>query len=213
MEYDETYSNIDNFFGVEPVPILRNYYHMLNKYKPILDIGVGQGRNALFFARKGFVVDAIDPSKVAINTVSAIAVKEGLPIHTCQCSFDTFIPQTDFYSGILIFGLIQILSWESIELLLEKVKIWTKEGSLIFVTGFTTADPSFSRYLREWKTIGKNSFMDKQGNIRTYLEAGEILNLFSEFNVIYHWEGMGPEHRHGDGPLHIHGKFEVALQK
>jgi len=213
MKYDEAYSKIENYFGTEPTLILRNYYHLLNKSKPILDVGVGQGRNALFLARKGFSVDAIDPSKVAIDTVLSITSKERLSIHTYQCSFETFTPRFDFYSGILIFGLIQILSWEAIELLLEKVKRWTNKGSLVFVTGFTTADPLFSRYTQEWKTIGRNSFINEHGNIKTYLETGEILNLFSEFNVIHHWEGISPEHRHGDGPLEQHAMVEAVLQK
>jgi cyclopropane fatty-acyl-phospholipid synthase-like methyltransferase len=213
MSYDETYKNTKNNFGAEPEPILRNNYRRINTSRPVLDIGAGQGRNAFFLARKGFTVDAIDPSKVATETISAIAAQEGLSIRTHQCAFDTFVPQVVFYSGILIFGIIQILSWEAIDLLREKVKHWTHEGSLVFITGFTVADPSFTRYSQTWKTIGKNSFADEQGNLRTYLEAGEILRLFSEHEVVYHWEGMGPEHRHGNSPIERHAMTEVVLQR
>lgn len=180
---------------------------------PVLDIGVGQGRNTLFLAREGFQVDALDPSKVAVETVSAIAEKEVLNIHTYQCGFDEFIPSVDCYPGILIFGLIQILPWKSIELLLEKIKHWTNEKSLVFATGFAITDPSFEKYSKTRKMIGRNSFADEQGNIRTYLEAGEILNLFDEYKVIHHWEGLGPEHSHGNGVLERHAMVEVVLQR
>jgi cyclopropane fatty-acyl-phospholipid synthase-like methyltransferase len=213
MSYDETYKNTKNNFGAEPELVLRNYYRRINKSKPVLDIGAGQGRNAFFLAREGYIVDAIDPSKVATETISAIAAQERLSIHTHQCGFDKFVPQVDFYSGILIFGLIQILSWEDINLLLEKVKHWTRKRSLIFITGFTIADSSFTRYSQIWKTIGKNSFADEQGNLRTYLEAGEILNLFNEYEVVYHWEGIGPEHRHGNSPIERHAMVEAAFQR
>ena len=213
MTYDETYKNSKDNFGAEPEPVLRNYYRRINKSQPVLDIGAGQGRNALFLAREGFTVDAIDPSKVATETISALATQEEQSIRTHQCGFDKFVSQADFYSGILIFGVIQILSWEYLNLLLEKVNHWTNRGSLLFVTGFTVADSSFTRYSQPGKTIGKNSFADGQGNLRTYLEAGEILKLFSEYEVVHHWEGVGPEHRHGNNPIERHAMTEVVLQR
>jgi SAM-dependent methyltransferase len=215
MQYDETYSTTENYFGSEPETLLRKHHHLLDNSGRVLDLGAGQGRHALFLARRGFEVDAIDPSKVAIETVSAAAASENLDIHTYQSSFETFEPETDFYSGILIFGLIQILSWESIELLLEKVLSWTRTGSLVFVRAFTTKDPSFSRTRRsrEWESSGKNSFADERGHFRTYLEEGEILSLFAKFKVIHHWEGLGPRHRHSDGPFERHAEIEGIFQR
>jgi tellurite methyltransferase len=213
MSYDETYKNTKNAFGTEPELVLRNYYRRMNKSRPVLDIGVGQGRNALFLAREGFTVDAIDPSRIAIETVSALAAQETLPIRTYPCDFATFVPPTDVYSGILVFGLIQILSWNAIEVLRGKLKHWTTEGSLVFVTGFTVADAAFADYARNWKSLGKNSFTDGGDNIRTYLEPGELLKLFEGYAVLHHWEGTGPEHRHGTGPLERHAMAEVVLQR
>jgi len=213
MTFDETYSDVENVFGDEPELVLKNYYLRMNKSLPVLDIGAGQGRNTFFLAREGFQVDALDPSKVAVETVSAIAKKEGLNIHTYQTGFDKFIPSVDCYSGILVFGLIQMLPWKSIELLLEKIKRWTNEGSLVFATGFAVTDPSFEKYSITRKMIGKNSFADEQGNIRTYLEAGEMLNLFDGYKVIHHWEGMGPEHSHCNRVLERHAMVEVVLQR
>ena len=213
MLYDNTYRNSKDNFGSEPEPVLRDYYHKIDKSGPVLDIGAGQGRNALFLARQGFAVDAIDPSKVAVDTISASAAQEGLPIHSRQCGFELFVPRVDFYSGILVFGLIQILTWEDIDLLRQKIKQWTHKGSLVFMTGFTVADASFGRYSRTWKKIGKNSFAGEQGDLRTYLDAGEILKLFSEYEVVHHWEGLGPEHRHGSSPLERHALTEAVFQR
>ena len=213
MIFDETYSNVENVFGKDAELVLKNYYRRMNKSIPVLDIGVGQGRNTFFLARQGFQVDSLDPSKVAVETVSAIAEKEVLNIRSYQSSFDEFIPSVDCYSGILVFGLIQILPWKSIELLLEKIKHWTNEDSFVFATGFAITDPSYEKYSVTRTMIGKNSFADEQGDIRTYLEAGEILNLFDGYKVIHHWEGMGPEHSHGNGVLERHAMVEVVLQR
>jgi SAM-dependent methyltransferase len=215
MQYDEIYGKTENYFGSAPETLLRKHHQLLDKSKRVLDLGAGQGRHALFLAKRGFKVDALDPSKVAIETVSAMAAKENLDIRTYQSSFETFEPETDFYSGILMLGLIQILSWESIELLLEKILSWTRTGSLIFARAFTTEDSSFSRTRRspEWKPIGRNSFTDQLGHFRTFLKAGEILALFPDFKVIYHWEGLGPKHRHGDGPREQHAEVEGVFRR
>lgn len=215
MQYDEAYRTTENYFGAEPERLLKDHYHRIGMSGRVLDLGVGQGRHALFLARKGYSVDALDPSKVAVEAVSAVATKEGFPIHTWQCGFDTFVPQTDFYSGILIFGLIQILSWEAIDLLLEKINSWTREGSIVFARAFTIADPSFARTRdsQEWISLVKNSFTDGRGHFRTYLEAEEMPRLFGDFKVIYHWEGLGPEHRHADGPLERHAEVEGIFQR
>jgi len=215
MRYDEVYCKTKSYFGAEPEPLLKHHRHLLDKSHRILDIGAGQGRHALFLAREGFKVDAIDSSKVAIETVSAMAAKENLDIRTYQSSFETFEPETDFFSGILIFGLIQILSWASIELLLEKILLWTRTGSLVFARAFTTKDPSFARNRRsrEWKSSGKNSFTDERGHFRTHLEEGEILSLFCDFKVVDHWEGLGPRHMHGDGPFERHAEVEGVFRR
>lgn len=213
MSYDDIYTSNKNYFGEEPESILRRYYNEIDKSKPVLDIGAGQGRNTFFLARKGYVVDAIDSSKVGTEIISTTAIHDKLHIHAYQSDFKEFTPKTDFYSGILIFGLIQVLSWDNIVLLREKVKKWTQKGSILFITGFTTADAFFIQYSQTWKVIGKNSFADKQKNIHTYLETGEILDLFNNYEVIYHWEGMGPEHKHGNNPIERHAIFKVVLRR
>jgi len=101
MRYDEVYCKTKSYFGAEPEPLLKHHRHLLDKSHRILDIGAGQGRHALFLAREGFKVDAIDSSKVAIETVSAMAAKENLDIRTYQSSFETFEPETDFFGSDL----------------------------------------------------------------------------------------------------------------
>ena len=50
--------------GTDPSPILKKYW-CLASYGRALDIACGNGRNSIFLAAKGFVVDAVDISTVA----------------------------------------------------------------------------------------------------------------------------------------------------
>jgi tellurite methyltransferase len=211
--YDEEYRKTEDYFGPGATSILRKHYHLIGKDRPVLDIGAGQGRNTLFLARKRFRVDAIDPSQVAIDTIDEIAAKENIPVRTYCCNCEDFVPEADSYSAILIFGLLQILTRESIDLLLEGIGAWTDKGSLVFTTAFTTADPRYPEHCQDCQSIGKNSFLDEDGDIFTYLEPDEIKRLLSGYEVIHHREGMSPKHRHGDGPMEQHGVVEAIFKR
>ena len=124
-EWDYAYSETNDYFGEQPTPILCDYHDQLDPTRPVLDIGTGQGRNAVFLARAGVAVDAVDPSAVAIELVADRAAQEGLPVRCTQCGIEDFKPDVASYGGVLCFGLIQILPWESIAMLLANIDRWT----------------------------------------------------------------------------------------
>ncbi len=212
MNYDKTYSRTQNVFGEKPERILQKFFHLIPFGSLTLDIGAGQGRNSFFLAEKGFHVDAIDPSIVAVDYIADIARKKGFAVKAIKSGFAEFQPGNKKYGAVLIFGLIQILSRESIHALISKLREITESGGLIFITGFLTSEKSFKKYSGEWLKIGKNSFSRDDGNIRTFFDPGEIISLFSGFDIIHHWEGMGPEHRHGDGAPERHSLLEAVFQ-
>ena len=213
MRYDDLYSKTEAYLGNEPSNLLWEKYGLIDRSKPVLDVGAGQGRNAFFLARKGFSVDAIDNSLVSVETVKSVAAREGLPIRTFHSGFAEFRQENCMYSGVLLLGLVQILTRSEIGLLGQKAKEWTETGGLLFVTAFSTGDPSFSASAEHLREAGKNSFTDEEGNARTYLEPGEILSIFPGFARIHLWEGLGREHRHPGKPPERHGMVEAVLRR
>ncbi len=212
-EFDDAYRETADYFGHEASPILRDHNHRLEPNLPVLDIGAGQGRHALLLARAGFTVDAVEPSAVAVETVAAIAAREQLPIRTHHGGFAQFAPPATPYGGVLLLGILQLLSWEEIRLLLERIESWTAAGSLIFVTAFSTADPAYGRRMAGSRRVGRNSGRDQAGQVWTYLEPDEILQLLPGYAVVHHWEGLGDEHRHGEGPLERHASIDAVLRR
>jgi len=220
--YDRAYADDRDLFGASPEPTLLHFLDHLDRDRPVLDIGAGQGRNALAVARAGLAVDALEPSAVGRSALGRRAGREALAVRVLTAGFDAHDAPPGHHGGVLAFGLIPDLDWAGIHRLAERCVHWLAPGGLLFVTGFTTEDPAVARFRAEWREIGPGSFADPSGlggdtgspgtRIRTYLAPDQILTLFPSLAVLHHQEGLGPEHRHGDGPPERHGRFEVVLQ-
>jgi hypothetical protein len=94
---DCLYQEVPDAFGCEPERILRDLAGQIPRERPVLDVGVGQGRNAVYLARRGLTVFGIDPSRVAVDAVNALAQTESLPLAAEQADFNTHVPRVDFW--------------------------------------------------------------------------------------------------------------------
>jgi 2-polyprenyl-3-methyl-5-hydroxy-6-metoxy-1,4-benzoquinol methylase len=94
IKYDEYYQ-ASNFFG-DPIQELIDFFDSIPSRGTVLDVGCGQGRDAIALARLGFHVTGIDHSRVGIEQVNQVARKEKLPLKGLVAdiysyrSFDTY---------------------------------------------------------------------------------------------------------------------------
>ena len=72
-DYDDAYRETDQYFGAKPDPVLRRFLNDIRPEGRVLDLGVGQGRNALPLAKAGMDVVGIDPSAEAVTQALAAA--------------------------------------------------------------------------------------------------------------------------------------------
>jgi len=67
----------------------------------VLDVACGRGRNALFLARRGNVVDAIDIALSGLARARRVAAAEDLPLRFVQADLDDFPLPTSRYDGVI----------------------------------------------------------------------------------------------------------------
>jgi tellurite methyltransferase len=211
--YNELYSKNKQYFGDHPENLLRDYYSLIDKNARVLDIGIGQGRNARFLLKQGIGVDGIDISAVAVENLKKLAVNEGLDLKLHHRSFEHFDCPARSYAAILLFNVVPVLSIGQIELLARKSQRWLKRGGLIFITGFTPKEESFKPQLPEWELIGNERYADNKGNFRTFIDLPDVIAKFTRLKPVYQWEGYGERHDHGTDKMEAHHVFEIIFRK
>jgi len=77
--YDKYYKEKE-YFG-KPYKGLVEFFKNYKTKGYVLDLGCGQGKDALFLGRLGYEVKGIDNSKVRINQMTTIAKKENLKVN------------------------------------------------------------------------------------------------------------------------------------
>jgi 2-polyprenyl-3-methyl-5-hydroxy-6-metoxy-1,4-benzoquinol methylase len=78
LAYDKYYQT-KNLFG-DPYPELIQFFEEYPRKGNVLDLGCGQGRDAITLARLGYSVTGIDNSKTGINQLNEIAQTEKLSL-------------------------------------------------------------------------------------------------------------------------------------
>jgi SAM-dependent methyltransferase len=96
---NKVYKSDNSFFGEEPSNFaLLCFNHMkANNVMKVLELGTGHGRDTIFFASNGIVVDALDYSTVAVNILDRITKKKRLPIKTRIFDAKNPLPFPDGY--------------------------------------------------------------------------------------------------------------------
>ncbi|MCY3837425.1 MAG: methyltransferase domain-containing protein [Gammaproteobacteria bacterium] len=82
-----------------PSPFLEQNAHLLPENGRALDLACGAGRNAIYLARRGLAVDAVDISRVALERGRADA--GGLPIRWIECDLDAGFEDDENYDLIV----------------------------------------------------------------------------------------------------------------
>ena len=158
-QYEKFYEGDQYYWGTEPADFLK----LLIEFKPplpgtkVLDIGCGEGKDAVYMAQRGYTVTAFDLTESGIRKTKKLAEERGVTgLNAFSADINDFEIKERFdiiYSS----GTVQYLRDEKIEGFFEKIKRMTNPHGLnyfnVFVEKpFLELPPDWDREEKMWKT-------------------------------------------------------------
>jgi len=98
--WDEEYNTDQYVYGKEPNDFLKTHYSAIPKGKVLL-LAEGEGRNAVFLAKNGYQVTAVDISIVGLEKAKKLAAENSVDIDVICEDLETFDFGEKKWDGII----------------------------------------------------------------------------------------------------------------
>ncbi len=166
--WDKKFAGEKYIYGKAPAKFLAKNYDYIPSGARVLDIGMGEGRNAVFLATKGYKVTGIDISQVAIQKARFLAKEFGVRIDTIHKSMKDLKIKHGTIDAIICF---YYVDREIVKTLMD----WLRPGGVLI----------FEAYSINQKTLNN---MDEDDSY--LLRESELLTLFPGFRILKYAEPM-----------------------
>lgn len=171
-QYDLEYRKCSCFWGIEPSKYVRMLPQNLAAGR-VLDLGAGEGKNAIFLGSHGFEVVAVECSEYALAHFRARLreLKDGVGerLRIVQADVNKYAPEGEF-DVVIAYGLLHCLSSvTAVHDVVRTMQGCTRLGGLNVVATFTSVlpVPDVHRYLEP-----------------TLLRQGELEGLYSRWEIL-----------------------------
>ena len=130
-DYDKRYDTADYYWGITPNNLCYEIMKLRPPVKPlkVLDLGCGEGKDAVFFAKCGYAVTAFDLSEQGIEKAKKLAEHNKVEVRLFKA--DVFDYSFDMeYDIIFSSGLLHFLPQTKRKELCESMKKYTANGGI-----------------------------------------------------------------------------------
>jgi len=129
--YRSRYSGKDFYWGVEPSSTCLVVAEVIpsGQGMKLLDIGCGEGRNAVFFASMGFEVTAFDLAPEGIRKTEILAERAGVSVRTFVADMREYRIQDTFHV-IFSTGVLQYLPHDVRKTVIDGYRDHTEKGGI-----------------------------------------------------------------------------------
>ncbi len=154
-----------------------------------VDIGCGKGRNAIFLAKQGAQVWAIDYISQAVERTKLLAEREGVGrrVHATEAEIDSTWPFADNFFDVAVdnFSSIDIETRRGREKCRDEMLRTLKPGGLAMVAVVSADDEMEKEMLRESPGSEKNSVIwPATGKFQKDYDKKELLEFYKAFEIL-----------------------------
>lgn len=140
-----------------------------------LDVAMGNGRNAVYLATRGFDVDGVDVRPAVVDAARTRSRQLGAPIRAVVGNVEdgSYIIPIETYDVIVVFHYLH-------RPLFRDIRDGLKPGGVVVYQTYTTEQPRFG----------------KPTNPAHLLKPGELQEAFEDFEILRYEEGIEPATAH-----------------
>ncbi len=210
-KWDEVYKNVEPPWGLQPDRTLAEYARLVPPGR-ILDLGIGDGRNGLFFAQSGYEVEGFDISPTAVRRCHERAKTAKLNVRAEVGDVRTVVILRERYSLIIAAWVLNFFKKSEAEAIIGKMKWGLKKAGLVYSVVFSLDDPGYQRARETLAAVEEHTFYTpKFDSAVHYFTKEEILTAFDGLKVIYCAEGTKLDLEHSEP--HYHGFIEYVGER
>ncbi|WP_329530971.1 methyltransferase domain-containing protein [Streptomyces sp. NBC_01450] len=138
-DWDERYRGSELVWKAGPNRFVEEELAGLEPSGRAVDIAAGEGRNAVWLAERGWDVDAVDFSAVALEKAEWLAVDRGVRLHTVRADLMAWAPREATYD-LALFAYLH-LPWPDMAQVLPRAASAVREGGTLLLVGHDAANP------------------------------------------------------------------------
>ncbi len=216
MEYfNELYSKSKYAYSEDQTSIVKESMCYIDENKKnILELGIGEGSDAIFLAKRGFKVTGVDIAEEGLKKVRKRFMKEQLNIHLVKSDICKTYIKPNYYSAIFCIMTIQfIIHEEKRQNLFVRMKQGLVNHGIICIKVKTVEDPQYLYDSKKCMSIRKDNTIWSE-NFRCnvyYYEENELLSNFLDMHIRSYREYTYSDTTHGEP--HNHGVAEIIAEK
>lgn len=169
--WDKKYSTPSYIYGKIPATFLAENFQYIPPMAKVLDMGMGEGRNAVFLAKKGYKVTGIDISSVAVKKAQMLAKEFGVRINSVVASLKDYPIREGEFDAIICLYFVD-------RALIEKIQKWLRPGGILMYGSYTQ------------KQLSVKDFDANDYKAENFLRPQELLTLFPEMRVLKYEEPL-----------------------
>jgi 2-polyprenyl-3-methyl-5-hydroxy-6-metoxy-1,4-benzoquinol methylase len=169
-KWDQRYNKRNYIYGKRPAKFLAENFDFIPKESSVLDMGMGEGRNAVFLATKGHKVTGIDISSVAVKKARKLAKENKVKIKTVVGTLNKYQIAPQSFDVIICFYYVD-------HNLDKTLQTWLKPGGLLIYEAHTVEQL-------------KHNENGKTENKSYYLKSQELLTMFPNMKVLKYEEPL-----------------------
>jgi trans-aconitate methyltransferase len=178
-----------------------------------LELGMGEGYDAVWLAERGFEVIGVDVSATAVGIARRLAYERGVALDAHVADIREFEIEPESCALILASAVLHFLLPDEIADVADRIKAGLQLGGFVIAHVFTVDDPGYEA-LREQgaSPVAERTFLvsDLESPLH-YFAPGELRSLFDELDILYYVEERHLDTSHGDSHYHA-GAFLVACR-